>query len=267
MLFLLEDGGEHSVKEIAAHLVLSLPAASRAVDGLVQRGFVTRRESAEDRRSRIVALSAPAARSWPRCSRARLADPRAVRGRASRPTSGTASSPRCSPSWKGSPASDPTHTPLRGKPPLVDARGDVLRAVHGDARQHGRRTSRCPRSSAASTPRCPRWSGRSTPTSLSFAVLLVTGGRLGDIFGRRKVFLIGVVVFARRLRHDRLRAQRRLARRVARRPGPGRRADDARHALDHHQYVPARRARQARSARGRACRPSPSRSARCSAAG
>jgi EmrB/QacA subfamily drug resistance transporter len=32
--------------------------------------------------------------------------------------------------------------------------------------------------------------------SLSFAVLLVTGGRLGDIFGRRKVFLIGVVVFA-----------------------------------------------------------------------
>ena len=32
--------------------------------------------------------------------------------------------------------------------------------------------------------------------SLAFAVFLVTGGRLGDIFGRRKVFLIGVVVFA-----------------------------------------------------------------------
>jgi EmrB/QacA subfamily drug resistance transporter len=32
--------------------------------------------------------------------------------------------------------------------------------------------------------------------TLSFAVLLVTGGRLGDIFGRRKVFLIGVVIFA-----------------------------------------------------------------------
>ena len=57
MLFLLEDGGEHSVKEIAAHLGLSLPAASRAVDGLIQRGFVTRRESAEDRRSRLIALS------------------------------------------------------------------------------------------------------------------------------------------------------------------------------------------------------------------
>src|SRR3954470_15509402 len=32
--------------------------------------------------------------------------------------------------------------------------------------------------------------------TLSFAVLLVTGGRLGDIFGRRRMFLAGVVVFA-----------------------------------------------------------------------
>jgi EmrB/QacA subfamily drug resistance transporter len=32
--------------------------------------------------------------------------------------------------------------------------------------------------------------------TLSFAVLLATGGRLGDIFGRRLMFLIGVVVFA-----------------------------------------------------------------------
>jgi EmrB/QacA subfamily drug resistance transporter len=32
--------------------------------------------------------------------------------------------------------------------------------------------------------------------TLTFAVLLVTGGRLGDIFGRRTVFLTGVVVFA-----------------------------------------------------------------------
>jgi DNA-binding MarR family transcriptional regulator len=57
MLFLLEDGGEHSVKEVATALGLSFPAASRAVDGLIQRGYVTRRESAEDRRSRLVALS------------------------------------------------------------------------------------------------------------------------------------------------------------------------------------------------------------------
>src|SRR3954471_7765867 len=32
--------------------------------------------------------------------------------------------------------------------------------------------------------------------TLTFAVLLVTGGRLGDIFGRRRVFLIGVSLFA-----------------------------------------------------------------------
>ena len=32
--------------------------------------------------------------------------------------------------------------------------------------------------------------------TLSFAVLLATGGRLGDIFGRRLMFLVGVVVFA-----------------------------------------------------------------------
>ncbi|HWT90412.1 MAG TPA: MFS transporter [Solirubrobacterales bacterium] len=32
--------------------------------------------------------------------------------------------------------------------------------------------------------------------TLSFAVLLATGGRLGDIFGRRLVFLVGVVIFA-----------------------------------------------------------------------
>jgi EmrB/QacA subfamily drug resistance transporter len=31
--------------------------------------------------------------------------------------------------------------------------------------------------------------------TLTFAVLMVTGGRLGDIFGRRRIFLFGVVVF------------------------------------------------------------------------
>ncbi len=31
--------------------------------------------------------------------------------------------------------------------------------------------------------------------TLTFAVLMVTGGRLGDIFGRRKIFLFGVIVF------------------------------------------------------------------------
>jgi DNA-binding MarR family transcriptional regulator len=72
MLFLLEDGREHSVKEIAAHLGLSLPAASRAVEGLVQRDFVTRRESDVDRRSRLIALSANGREIVERLTRSRL---------------------------------------------------------------------------------------------------------------------------------------------------------------------------------------------------
>jgi DNA-binding MarR family transcriptional regulator len=72
MLFLLEDGGEHSVKDIAQHLGLSLPAASRAVDGLIQRGYVSRRESAEDRRSRLVALTDEGRAVVDRVLRARL---------------------------------------------------------------------------------------------------------------------------------------------------------------------------------------------------
>jgi EmrB/QacA subfamily drug resistance transporter len=32
--------------------------------------------------------------------------------------------------------------------------------------------------------------------TLTFAVLIATGGRLGDIFGRRRMFLLGVVIFA-----------------------------------------------------------------------
>ncbi len=32
--------------------------------------------------------------------------------------------------------------------------------------------------------------------TLTFAVLIATGGRLGDIFGRRSMFLVGVVIFA-----------------------------------------------------------------------
>jgi DNA-binding MarR family transcriptional regulator len=72
MLFLLEDGGEHSVKEIAQHLGLSLPAASRAVDGLIQRGYVSRRESATDRRSRLVALTDEGRAVVDRVLRARL---------------------------------------------------------------------------------------------------------------------------------------------------------------------------------------------------
>ena len=55
-MFHLNDHGELTVKEIASRVGMSLPAVSRAVDGLVQRQFVTRRESESDRRSREIAL-------------------------------------------------------------------------------------------------------------------------------------------------------------------------------------------------------------------
>jgi DNA-binding MarR family transcriptional regulator len=56
MLMLLEDMGELSVKDVATALNLSLPAASRAIDGLAQRGLVDRRESELDRRAKIISL-------------------------------------------------------------------------------------------------------------------------------------------------------------------------------------------------------------------
>jgi DNA-binding MarR family transcriptional regulator len=55
-LFLLQEHGELTVKHISDRLSMSLPAMSRSVDGLVQRGFVARRECESDRRSRQVAL-------------------------------------------------------------------------------------------------------------------------------------------------------------------------------------------------------------------
>jgi DNA-binding MarR family transcriptional regulator len=48
---------KHSVKEIAERLSLSVPAASRAIDGMIERDYVARRESEEDRRSRLVKLT------------------------------------------------------------------------------------------------------------------------------------------------------------------------------------------------------------------
>jgi DNA-binding MarR family transcriptional regulator len=55
-LLVLRDHDGLAVKDLGARLNLSLPAASRAVDQLVQRGLVGRTESAADRRSRLVAL-------------------------------------------------------------------------------------------------------------------------------------------------------------------------------------------------------------------
>jgi DNA-binding MarR family transcriptional regulator len=55
-LYLLRDAGDVNVKEVAERLGMSLPAMSRALDGLVQRDYVERLESPTDRRSRLVRL-------------------------------------------------------------------------------------------------------------------------------------------------------------------------------------------------------------------
>jgi DNA-binding MarR family transcriptional regulator len=54
-LFVLEAEAL-SVKDLAERLSMSVAAMSRSVEGLVQRGYVTRSESAADRRSRVIAL-------------------------------------------------------------------------------------------------------------------------------------------------------------------------------------------------------------------
>lgn len=46
-----------SVKEVGRRLGLSLPAASRSVDALVQRGWMERTEDPADRRSKLVQLT------------------------------------------------------------------------------------------------------------------------------------------------------------------------------------------------------------------
>jgi DNA-binding MarR family transcriptional regulator len=58
---LMECERESSVKELAEELSMSLPNASRTIDGLLQRGLVERREDEHDRRVKRVGPT-PAAR-------------------------------------------------------------------------------------------------------------------------------------------------------------------------------------------------------------
>jgi DNA-binding MarR family transcriptional regulator len=64
---------ELPVKAIADEIGLSLPAISRAVEGLVGRGLVERRESAEDRRQRLVTRTPAADAVVERLMQARIA--------------------------------------------------------------------------------------------------------------------------------------------------------------------------------------------------
>lgn len=56
-LYLLDGGAELRINELAEHLALSLPAASRVGQSLVDRGFVTRKEDSVDRRAKVLTLT------------------------------------------------------------------------------------------------------------------------------------------------------------------------------------------------------------------
>ena len=55
-LHFLRDAEEVNVKDVSERMGLSLPAMSRAIDGLVRRSYVERTESTEDRRAKLLRL-------------------------------------------------------------------------------------------------------------------------------------------------------------------------------------------------------------------
>ncbi|MEA2272602.1 MAG: hypothetical protein QOI98_1310 [Solirubrobacteraceae bacterium] len=65
--------GEASVKDLGEALGLSLPAASRTVDGLLRRGYLERREDELDRRVKRLTLTPAGRDAVERLNRARLA--------------------------------------------------------------------------------------------------------------------------------------------------------------------------------------------------
>ncbi len=67
------SAGELSISTLAGRLGLSLPAASRAADGLVTRGLIERRACDEDRRARFVRLTTAGEEAVRRVHAARLA--------------------------------------------------------------------------------------------------------------------------------------------------------------------------------------------------
>ena len=70
---LSRDDETLSLKELADRLELSLPAVSRSIDGLVQRGLVTRAEDAEDRRMKQVRATSEVPELLDRLTELRLA--------------------------------------------------------------------------------------------------------------------------------------------------------------------------------------------------
>jgi DNA-binding MarR family transcriptional regulator len=73
LAMLSETHEEMTVKEVADAMALSLPAASRAVDGLAQRQYVERREDETDRRQKRVRIAPAGAAVMERVAAVRIA--------------------------------------------------------------------------------------------------------------------------------------------------------------------------------------------------
>lgn len=71
-LHLLDQKGPLRIGELATALAMPMPAASRLADGLAERGLAVRKESAGDRRARMLTLSPKAAKIIARTSRERV---------------------------------------------------------------------------------------------------------------------------------------------------------------------------------------------------
>jgi DNA-binding MarR family transcriptional regulator len=68
-----DQGEDVCVKDLSEDLVLSLPAASRIVDGLHQRGYVERREDEHDRRMKRLEITSAGREAMARINATRLA--------------------------------------------------------------------------------------------------------------------------------------------------------------------------------------------------
>ena len=101
---------------------------------------------------------------------------------------------------------------------------------------------------------------------LVFAALILLGGKLGDRFGRKRIFMVGLVVFTLSSAACALAQTDTQLIGVPRRPGRRRRAAEPALALDPGGRVPAQAAARRRSASGPASPASASPSARCWAA-
>ena len=58
-----------------------------------------------------------------------------------------------------------------------------------------------------------------TGYALTFGAFMLTGGKLADLLGRRRIFVIGLVIFTRLVARLRARGRGEHADRRARRPG------------------------------------------------